>query len=264
LVDLAVPSADRLGECPIWDGKALWWVDIHGRAIKRFDGALEAWDVPEPVGSIAFRKAGGLLAAMQSGIFSWNAGHLERLVKSPTPELRFNDGRPDRGGRFFWVGTLRDPSFDPVGSLYRFSAGDLKPEKSGIKVPNSTAWSPDGKTMYFADSPLRTIWAYDYDAERGAISGERIFAKTQTGFPDGSCVDADGCLWNAEYGGSRVVRYTPQGKPDRVIDVPAKNPTCCCFGGSDLKTLYITAAGGGGVYAVNPGVSGLPEDRFSG
>jgi sugar lactone lactonase YvrE len=261
-VELAVPSADSLGECPLWDGTALWWVDIHGRAIKRFGGKLKTWDTPEPVGSIAFRKSGGLLAAMQTGLFAWNDGQLDLLMKSPTPELRFNDGRCDPAGRFFWVGTLKDPSFDPVGSLYCFS-NTLKLEKTGIKVPNSTAWSPDGKTMYFADSPLRTIWAYDYDAGRGTISRERVFARTESGFPDGSCVDADACLWNAEYGGSRVVRYTPQGKVDRVIDVPTKNPTCCCFGGADLKTLYITAAGGDGVYALQDAGRGLPESIFS-
>ena len=260
-VELAVPSADQLGECPLWDGVALWWVDIRGPAIKRFDGKLSTFETPEPVGSIAFRKGGGLLAAMQTGLFGWNDGRLELLVESPTPELRFNDGRCDRSGRHFWVGTLKDPSFDPVGTLYRFSSGELKAEKTGIKVPNSTAWSPDGRTMYFADSPLRTIWAFDYD---GAISRQRVFATTEGGFPDGSCVDADGCLWNAEYGGSRVVRYTPTGKVDRVIEVPTKNPTCCCFGGADLRTLYVTAAGGEGVYAVSPGVAGLREDRFSG
>jgi L-arabinonolactonase len=116
--------------------------------------------------------------------------------------------------------------------------------------------------MYFADSPRHKIWAYDYDAASGTTSNERLFAAPHPGFPDGSCVDADGCLWNAEWGGSRVVRYTPDGRVDRVIGVPAKNPTCCAFGGTRLDTLYITSADGAGLFASRPGVAGLPESRF--
>jgi len=118
--------------------------------------------------------------------------------------------------------------------------------------------------MYFADSPRHKIWAFDYDAEEGAMSKERLFASPHPGFPDGSCVDADGCLWNAEYGAARVVRYTPRGKVDRVIEVPAQAPTCCCFGGARLDTLYITSANGAGVFALRPGSTGLPEARFKG
>jgi sugar lactone lactonase YvrE len=182
-------------------------------AIKRFDGKPEVFPMPEPVGSIAFRAKGGLLAAMQSGIYVWESGC-------------------DRAGRF-WVGTMKDPEHTPTGSLYclkeRF---ELK--RSGIKVPNSLAWSPDGRTMYFADSPRHKIWTYDYDADTGAMRNERLFAAPHPGFPDGSCVDAEGCLWNAEYGGAQ------------------------------LGMLYITTAQGGGVYAFNCPVTGLAEARFAG
>ena len=253
-MERVVDSRDRLGECPLWDGAALWWVDIHGRAVKRLTGTkLEAFPAPEPVGSIAFLRKGGVLRAMQSGI--------DDLAKNPQPEHRFNDGRCDRSGRYFWVGTLKDPEFTPTGRLYRLSAdGELKLFREGIKVPNSICWSPDGGTMYFADSPRHKIWAFDY--REGEIAAERVFAAPHPGFPDGSCVDADGCLWNAEYGAGRVVRYTPAGKVDRVIALPAKNPTCCCFGGSALDTLYVTTAGGEGVFAARPGAKGLPEPRF--
>ena len=267
-VDLAIDSGDRLGECPIWDERmgALWWVDIHGRAVKRFDGELRTvkiFAMPEPVGSIAFRDKGGLLVALQSGIFKLGIEQPELLVKPKghSAQLRFNDGRCDRAGRF-WIGTLKDPSFDPVGVLYRIDGHGATGMKTQIRVPNSIAWSPDGRTMYFADSPRRKIWAFDYDLEAGELSNERVFATPHPGFPDGSCVDAQGCLWNAEWGGSRVVRYTPAGKIDRVVEVPAKNPTCCCFGGTQLDTLYITTADGAGVFAVHPGVKGLPESRF--
>ena len=257
-------SADRLGECPLWDGTALWWVDIHGRAIKRYDGALQTFSVPEPVGSIALRASGGLLAAMQSAIFAFSDGALRPFVETSIAKLRFNDGRVDRHGRFFWVGTLQDPDHPPVGKLYRLSHDkNLSVMREGIRVPNSLCWSPDARTMYFADSPRHKIWAFDYDPDDGTWTNERLFATPFPGFPDGSCVDADGCLWNAEYGGARVVRYAPDGKVDRTLEVPAKNPTCCCFGGAALDTLYITTEGGAGVFAAHPHVTGLPEARFA-
>lgn len=259
-MERVVDSQDRLGECPLWDGSALWWVDIHGKRIKRFDGELMELEVPEQVGSIALVDGGGLLAAMQTGIFRWKEGRLSLLAKSPQLGHRFNDGRCDRAGRF-WVGTLMDPEFTPTGSLFRFDKALVK-KRDAIRVPNSLAWSPDGRTMYFADSERHKIWAFDYDTASGEATNERIFATPHPGFPDGSCVDVDGCLWNAEYGAARVVRYTPAGKVDRVIDVPAKAPTCCCFGGERLDTLYITTANGAGVWATRPGSTGLPEARF--
>jgi sugar lactone lactonase YvrE len=260
-------SADHLGECPIWDERigVLWWVDIHGRAIKRYDGeSVRVLPMPEPPGSIALRREGGMLVALQSGLFLIGTEAPKLLVRPAghAARLRFNDGRCDRAGRF-WVGTLRDPSFEPEGVLYRIEPnGSATAFRTGIRVPNSIAWSPDGGTMYFADSPHHKIWAFDYDADAGRFSNERLFAAPHPGFPDGSCVDADGCLWNAEWGASRVVRYTPAGKVDRVVEVPATNPTCCAFGGSELGTLYITSAKGAGLFAVRPGVKGLSESRF--
>jgi len=266
-VERVIDSRDRLGEGPVWDEReqCLWWVDIHGQAIKRWRGTLESFPVPEPAGSLALREDGGLLAAMQSGIYVWDAEASRLYAAQPANpgSQRFNDGRCDRAGRF-WVGTLQEPDFPPSGRLFRLDRTELKVKRTAISVPNSLAWSPDGRTMYFADSPRHKIWAFDYDPESGEPSNERIFASPHPGFPDGSCVDADGCLWNAEYGNARVVRYTPAGKIDRVVEVPVKEPTCCCFGGARLDTLYITSANGGGVFALLPGVRGLPESRFSG
>lgn len=267
-VERVVASGDRLGECPIWDERmgALWWVDIHGPALKRWDGALKVMPMPEAPGSIAFRESGGMIVALASGIYTLGTEAPQLLVRPAghAAGLRFNDGRCDRAGRF-WVGTLREPSFPPEGVLYRIEAdGKARAVKDRIEVPNSLCFSPDGRTMYFADSPRHKIWAFDYDPESGETSGERVFATPHPGFPDGSCVDAEGCLWNAEWGASRVVRYTPAGKIDRVLELPVKNPTCCCFGGARLDTLYITCADRGGLFAVSPGVSGLAEARFSG
>jgi len=129
--------------------------------------------------------------------------------------------------------------------------------------------------MYFADSPRHLIWAFDFDADDGAISNRREFADLtgRKALPDGSCVDADGCLWNAEYAGRRLTRYTPDGRVERTVELPVSNPTCCCFGGERLDTLYVTsatqrltepAAIEGALLALEPGVRGLPEATFGG
>jgi sugar lactone lactonase YvrE len=267
VAERAIASGDALGECPIWDERmgTLWWVDIHGRALKRYDGEhVQVIPMPAAPGSIALRHDGGLVVALESGVYLIGTTEHELLVRPAEHKatLRFNDGRCDRAGRF-WVGTLAEPDFPPRGVLYRVEAdGRATAVRSGVQVPNSIAFSPDGRTMYFADSPRHKIWAFDYEAANGEITKERVFAAPHPGFPDGSCVDADGCLWNAEWGASRVVRYTPGGKVDRVVTVPATNPTCCAFGGAKLDTLYITSADGAGVFAVAPGVKGLAESRF--
>ena len=285
-VEVAVRGTDVLGECPVWDerGRRLWWVDSRGPAIKRIApgaGDVVTYPLPDPVGSIAFCESGRLLAATRSGIHFFDpASGLLELIAQPEahlPDNRFNDGRCDRQGRF-WAGTMSDVRRDPVGTLYRLNENrSCTPLRNGIIIPNSLAWSPDGRTMYFADTNRHTIRAWDYAPATGIATQERVFADTGTGRPDGSCVDADGCLWNAEYGAGRLVRYTPAGKVDRTIELPVANPTCCCFGGDRLDELFVTTARqrltaealatqplAGSVLALRPGVSGLPESRFGG
>jgi sugar lactone lactonase YvrE len=285
-LELIARSADQLGECPLWDDREgrLYWVDGRAPALKRVliaTGAVEVVPLAELVGSIALRSRGGMLAATKSGIHFLDAesGKLTPAARPEAhlPDNRFNDGRCDRAGRF-WAGTMSDVRRDPVGTLYRLDP-DLSctPLRNAIIIPNSLAWSPDGRTMYFADTNRHTIWAWDYDPATGAATRERVFADTGAGRPDGSCVDADGCLWNAEYGAARIVRYTPHGRIDRTIELPVDNPTCCCFGGAQLDELFITSAKqrisdkelarqplAGSVFAVRPGVRGLPESRFAG
>jgi sugar lactone lactonase YvrE len=282
-VEIAARTRDSLGECPIWDEReaALWWVNIHAPAVKRLDpvtGKVAEIAMPEPVGSIALRRQGGLLAALQSGFYLLEPGGALELFARPGghgADHRLNDGRCDRAGRF-WAGSMNEATKAPSGSLYRLSPdGTCRRMRGGIAIPNSLAWSPDGRTMYFADSPRDTIWAYDYCLEEGEASNERVFARTEGGHPDGSCVDAEGCLWNAQYGAGQVVRYTPEGKIDRIVALPVANPTCCAFGGAQLETLYITSASqrltpealakqplAGSVLTVRPGVRGIPESRF--
>ena len=279
-------QTDLLGECLLWDerGNALYWVDIRRPAIRRLhhaSGTVETWPMPDLVGSIAFVAGEDrLLVALPDRIalFDPASAALEPFVAAPqVPGHRFNDGRVDRQGRF-WVGTMHNVTRAPEGVLYVLDERRaLVPVRTGISIPNSLAWSPDGRTMYFADSLRYTIFAYDFDRATGAMSNERVFVTTTPpAFADGSAVDAEGCLWNAEFNAARVVRYTPDGRIDRVIEVPVRKPTCCAFGGPDLDILYITTASqfmtpeelaaepfAGSLLAVEPGVRGLVEPRFA-
>lgn len=280
---------NSLGECPIWDDRTetLFWVDINQAALHRYNPATHRHDIialSARIGSFSLCQTGPqLLAAGETG-YNWLNpinGELKPIFdpEADLPDNRFNDGRCDRKGRF-WAGTMCDPRREPVGSLYRLDS-DLKCHRirSQLTVPNSIAWSPNNQIMYFTDTPTRRILAFDYDLESGTIKGERLFAdlSARPGRPDGSAMDADGCLWNASYGGNRVIRLRPDGHIDREITVPARNVTCCAFGGRDLDILYITTARqnlsitdlqhqslAGGLFAVRPGVSGLPEARFAG
>ena len=287
-VDCVVRSRDRLGESPLWAGaeRALYWVDSRAPSIRRFDpatGATATRALSEVIGSIGLRSRGGLLLATQSGFHTLDrleAGEPSALIdpERHLPENRFNDGRCDRRGRF-WAGTMNDHRRDPTGSLYRLDPGGACTRiRDDIIVPNSLAWSPDDATMYFADTYREVILAYDFAADEGTISNPRVLVdRFGGGRPDGSTVDADGCLWNAEYGGARIVRYTPAGKVDRVIPMPVSQPTCCCFGGESLDVLYVTSATqrltpeslaaeplAGSVFALRPGVRGLPEPAYGG
>jgi len=279
-------QTDILGECPLWDeaAQALWWIDIRRPALRRLEYAserIDTWAMPDLVGSIALCDDGRLLVALPERIaeFDPRTGVLGATVAEPPtriPGHRFNDGRCDRQGRW-WIGTMHNVTRAPEGVLYRLDAdGHLSAQHSGICIPNSLAWSPDGRTMYFADSLRYTIFAYDYDTSTGEMSGEREFAtSTSPAFADGSTVDAEGYLWNAEFNGARVVRYAPDGSVDRVIAVPTRRPTCCAFGGPNYDILYVTTTSqqmsvdelareplAGSLLAMDAGVRGLPEPRF--
>ena len=285
---LAVDTKNKLGEVPVWDvaEQALYWIDIEGRKLFRLapaSGAVREWRFDERIGSFALRQNGGLVCAFESGFafFDPASGAVEWRAR---PEAmiarnRFNDGKCDRAGRF-WAGTMDDKLAEHTGSLYRLDPDGVAHRMDGaIGISNSLAWSPDDRVFYFADTLDGAIYAYDYDAASGAIANKRLFASTadQPGSPDGSTVDAEGYLWNAQWDGWRLVRYAPDGRVDRVVELPVQKPTSCMFGGPDLRTLYVTSAiwdlaGGdlaaqpwaGGVLALDVGVAGLPETRFAG
>ncbi|MGI9434235.1 MAG: SMP-30/gluconolactonase/LRE family protein [Geminicoccaceae bacterium] len=279
---------NRLGEGPIWsiEEQALYWVDIVAPAIHRYrprDDCHDKWMMPEHVGSLSLRERGGLVVALKSGFgfFDPSTAAVNMINDAEADKLdnRFNDGRCDRVGRFF-AGSLTYSEDVPVGSLWRLDPDHSAiPVFNGITVANGLCWSPDGNTMYFVDTPTREILAFDYDQAAGMPTNRRVLVKTDPdgGWPDGSITDSEGCIWNAEWDGARVVRYQPDGKIDRVISVPARRATCVAFGGPDLKTLYITSAWdrmsaterdewplSGNLFAIDVDVAGLPDPKYWG
>jgi L-arabinonolactonase len=239
--------------------------------------------MPAAIGSLALRESGGVLVALRSGLhlLDLESGALT-LVCAPEPERpdnRLNDGRCDRRGRF-WVGSMQDRERGSTGALYRIDPDHRGHRvQDGITVPNGLGWSPDGRVMYFTDTPSRTIHAYDFDADAGVPGRRRVFAHVpdDAGYPDGATVDAEGYLWSAHWDGWRVTRYAPDGRVDRVLKLPVQRPTCCAFGGDGLDVLYITSAAAGlgpqalthgplagGLFAVEVGGRGLPEPRYAG
>jgi len=277
-----------LGEAPLWDAAegALYWVDIKGHAIHRFDpasGADRAWPTAGDVGSLALRESGGLVIATAAGFrfFDPESGREQAIVdpEAERPGNRFNDGKPDREGRF-WAGSMDDAEAAPTGALYRLDP-DLSCHRmvEGIVCSNALCWSPDGRRLYFADSIRRTVWCWDFEPESGAIANRRVFLELEPGDgdPDGATVDAEGHLWLAHWGGWRVTRYDPDGRAERTVTLPVAQPTYPAFGGPELDRLYVTsarigieAAGlarqplAGGLFAFDPGVKGIAERRFRG
>lgn len=297
-VEAAGQAPAMVGESPVWRvaEQALYWVDIPAQKIVRLaveTGRRAEWRLPERVACIAFDRHGTVLAGCETGLFAVTLSDTAtgdgqsfqaeaRRLAAPSfafDDMRFNDGRCDRQGRF-WSGTMvQDMSLaNPAGALYRFDEHGVlsAPVIDGLITQNGLAWSPDGATMYLSDShPLRRqIWAFDYDIEAGEPRNRRVFADLHhyVGRPDGAAVDADGCYWICANDAGRLLRFTPQGKLDREIVVPAIKPAMCAFGGRDLDTLFVTsiqpATGAtehdGHLFAVRPGVTGLPEPEYAG
>lgn len=273
----------RLGECPVWCGRSqrLWWVDVLAPALWSFDpksGTIVAHAVTaRRIGSLALRKAGGLLLACDDGLYGYDPETEEQhFLIDPEPGQpghRKNDGRTDSAGNF-WIGTLRETDYAPVGAIYRISPDlSITSFADGLAIPNALAFDPERQRLYFADTRAYTIWACEYDAETGHVGDRWIFTTTTApARPDGSCIDAEGFLWNAEYAGGRLVRYSPEGRIDRTVDLPVSHPTCCCFGGEDLDWLYVTSASeplsaaqrqaeplAGRVLVLDVGLRGRPE-----
>jgi len=279
-------TAAQLGESPVWDvdRQRLYWVDGVSRRVHAFEPASRVarhWDVPSMVGSVALGEGDTLVAALADGIYRLvlGSGELTPLLlpEPPDPRVRFNDGKVDRWGRFL-CGTMGVHA-EPRGQLFRIDAtGAHTVLARGIRISNALCFSPDGHTMYFADSLDRAIRAYRYGPGDEFDPEPRMLIDTAPyhSGPDGATVDCDGCLWVALVQAGKIARFTPQGGLDGLIDAPTDLPSSVAFGGPDMATLYVTSIrdsgsgravsrhpDGGFLFAIEGlGVTGLPETQF--
>jgi sugar lactone lactonase YvrE len=287
-VALALDAQAELGEGPVWDprGACLYFVDILRGRVHRFDPAthtLRTYDVGSMVGAVVLTGGEELMLAVHSGFARLNTptGAVEVVaeIDDAHPDLRFNDGKCDPRGRF-WAGTMALDERQNAGALYR-----LDPDRRvhtmlrDVTISNGLDWSDDAKTMYYVDSPTRSIDVFDFDVEDGSIRNRRSFVRIPRGegIPDGMTLDADGCVWVALWGGGAAHRYAPDGSLDTIVRVPTRYATSCAFGGFDLGDLYITTAHvkltaeeraaqphAGGLFVARPGPKGRAPNRFTG
>ncbi len=279
-----------VGESPVWvvAEQALYWVDIPGKTLYRWSESAgrKSWLCSQMIGCIAMHAQGGWIAGLESGVYRlWpqEDGRLreEKLADASHPEagMRFNDGRCDRQGRLL-AGTMVANAGGRMnmGRLLHYSGGSQFTElMQGFQTPNGLAFSPDGRTMYMSDShsSSQLIWIHDYDIDSGTPYNRRVWVDMNPlpGRPDGAAVDVDGCYWICGNDAGLIHRFTPQGKLDRSLPVPVKRPAMCAFGGQDMKTLFVTSIRpanidltdqplAGGVFALQPGVQGIPETVF--
>ena len=287
-MSVALDVRAELGECPLWSAEeqALYFVDIKGRALHRYKpetGEQAAIAMPEEIGCIGFRKGGGFIAGFRSGLWLLDAGGNREAKLADNPEdqrtSRFNDGRVDPAGRFL-AGTIDEPRDGARAHLYRYDRRGLAMLAGGLLTSNGVAFSPDGRVLYHSDTPTFTVWRYAYDPATGEASDKKVFARlepsgTDRGRPDGAAVDRDGCYWTALFEGGRIWRHGPDGRLLAEYPVPARCPTMVCFGGPDLKTLYVTSARtgrsedelrayphSGSLFSMRVDVPGQPEYKF--
>ncbi|WP_233493326.1 SMP-30/gluconolactonase/LRE family protein [Ruegeria atlantica] len=286
--ELVVDCKNQHGEGIFWnpaDG-LVWWTDIEGSALFSFDPVTSkstSHKMPERVCCFAPRISGGLIVAYADRVVLLDQAMKEESLvtrfESNNAETRLNDGRTDRQGRLI-VGGMNEVSGNADSSVICVDTDlNVRTIIEGVSCANSTCFTADGTTMFFADTPDREIVAFDYDTDSGSVSNRRMHVsfEDEPGLPDGSCVDAEGGVWNAEWEGHRVVRVAPNGTINRVIEVPVWKPTCCAFGGPDLDTLFITTSRlmsdeaalskepeSGGLFAVKPGIRGVIDTPFNG
>jgi L-arabinonolactonase len=282
--DLICKTQNLLGECVLWDHRTqqLQWTDIESSCLWQWDmtnAAPRRFELPQRLGSFALTQDPEIyVGAFENGFAHFSAAQSMFEMRAPvtqgTRHLRMNDGRTDRNG-VFWAGSMAQAAGSSMGSLWRFGGNDAATAHlHDIHIPNSLCWNGAGDVMYFADSPRNIIWAYDFDAASGPTGEPRIFAQTPPGIhPDGSCIDAQDHLWNAQWGGGEIVRYRPDGSIERRLPLPVSQPSCVAFAGPNLDQLCITTARvdldasalsqqplAGALLVYNVGVTGLRED----
>lgn len=278
-VELLVHNNTQLGEGPVWDHRSgtLYWVDIIKGHIQVFNygsGTNQVYPMNEFTGAVVPTTGEHLLVALKNRVATFNPSSL-LLETFCEPESgmhnnRFNDGKCDAAGRF-WIGSTEIDHQQPTGTLYCVQKdGSYHPVLKGLHISNGMAWSADHTVLYFIDSPTRKVQAFDFDFDSAQVAFNRdiLLLNNETGVPDGMCIDNNGNLWIAFYGGGRVVCFSPStGEKLEEIEVPAINTTSCCFGGPEMNELFITTAQrddpqGGGLYKCSPGVSGPTADFF--
>jgi sugar lactone lactonase YvrE len=279
-------SGDELGEGPVWvaaEGR-LYWFDIQGRRLNWLEHATGAWgrfELPVRASVATPLSAGGLILVTEAGLAEFDTAAGRFSLREPMtfePGFRTNDGKIDLAGRLWWS-TMDDDGGKRPGALYRTDPDGRTHRVLGdIHIANTVSCCPDGATFYLADSLLTTLWAFPIEAD-GTLGARREFANThgEAGAADGSAVDAEGFIWNAQWGAARIVRYAPDGRIDRIVDFPVTQVSSCAFGGPDLTTLYATTAWegfdaaaraaqplAGNLFAFEPGVAGLALPAFQG
>ncbi|MBN9066915.1 MAG: SMP-30/gluconolactonase/LRE family protein, partial [Rhizobiales bacterium] len=246
-------------------------------------GAVRSWPMPDLIGAVVARRGGGVVVAVRHGLYGCDP-ETENLtllasVETGPPENRLNDAKCDPAGRIF-CGSMWDFGLRSTGGLYRIDAkGAVTQVRSEVTVANAIAFAPDGRILYFTDTRRGVIEQADYDPVTGEIGPWRLFAAAEAapGRPDGATVDAEGYLWNARYQGGCLARFAPDGRLDRLVELPVSQPTSCAFGGVGLRTLYVTTARqklstealaeeplAGALLALDVGVTGLAEPLFAG
>jgi len=287
-VEVVLDVRASVGEGPVWDNRTntLVWVDIMNNSVHVFDpasGQDRAVDVGQPVGAAGLREEGGLVLALRDGFALLDADlgdlHWVAKVEEDSPTNRMNDGKCDAAGRF-WAGTMAFAVTPGVASLYCLDSNYRVTRVLGdITLSNGLDWTPDNRRMYYIDSAAQRVDAFEFDLEHGTLGERRtvVDVPPELGLPDGMTVDADGGLWVAIHGSGTIRRYTPDGRLNRIVRVPARQVTCCAFGGADFEDLYITSMTyglspealrdqplAGALFRVRPGVRGRPSYRFAG
>lgn len=294
-VQIVLDARCGVGEGPFWDDRqgALWWVDITGNEVLRWrqgEKVARRWPVPGFPCGIVGRRGGGMVVARAAGLdlFDPETGRLTAFAapEADRPANRGNEVKCDAAGRL-WLGTMQsnlEPDGRPremtasTGALYRvLPDGSFTREVDGVGLSNTLSWTDGGRSLIFGDTLANALWKYSVDKE-GRLGARRLFSDEKLpGFCDGSAIDAEGCLWNARFAGSCLVRFAPDGRVDRIVELPVSNPTSCCFGGAGLQTLYVTSARfgldaaqlarnphEGALLAVDAGVAGTVSERFGG
>ena len=288
-VDIAYNCKNTLGEGITFSSKdqTLYWLDINNSSklykFNLINQQKDIYEIPEIVTATSIKSENQIILVSNNGIniFDTNSKKFERIlnIENKLLHTRSNDGASDAKGRL-WFGTMQNnfdkngesiPIKENIGKLYRVDRDNIITiVEDNLGIPNTFVWSPDNKNFYFTDTLDGNIFKYDYNIETGNLSNKQFFAKFDRGFPDGSTMDTDGCLWNCRWGGSCVVRYTPSGEVDQVIEMPVENITNCVFGGKDLKTLFITSANNpgknqheldGSLFSVNLNYQGLEDHK---